>query len=500
MTNNMLVRVAVGAALATAGMSSAFALTPDQVPDANRVYIGGATATDAVLRDVFLATAVGLCAPNTIDVFEGANQRAVLCTARAGTGTLIAGQPIGYIKESNGGSGNGVQPVANQTNLTFMNLGNTAGGGGCSATATNTIVGAGLLTVTLRTGCNATTTRAPGAGISDVEAKLLFASEAEQGRLSPSGLTDIVFGVPVSLPLYRALQAAQGLTQNDDCGNAPSLTRKQVVGMYSGFIVDGSQLVSANVADDGTPLAAGQIYVCRRGDSSGTQAGTESYWLRQRCESGVNTFMQPDEADLCQANGCGWPSQSGVDFTDDGVFAGSGSGQVRSCLDFHGDPTQNQYAIGVLSTESNPFSGAGLSFRWARVDGALSTLEQTANGNWDFFTSNVLNRRNPNVLSGFQNQIVDYFINNVGNPTFIRGLNTPFVNNICTGGNGGVLAVAGTAFPAGVEAPFSTAEMVTAPINTSTKQPLGVINNCQPPVQQSESAAGGQFRATVPTF
>ena len=93
MTNKLLVRVAVGAALASVGVS-AFALTPNQVPEANRVYIGGATATDLVLRDVFLSATVGLCQPGTIDVYEGTNQRAVLCTARAGTGNLIAGQPI----------------------------------------------------------------------------------------------------------------------------------------------------------------------------------------------------------------------------------------------------------------------------------------------------------------------------------------------------------------------------------------------------------------------
>jgi hypothetical protein len=508
MTRNMLVRIAVGATLAGASFTS-FALTPNQVPENNRVYIGGATATNDVLRDVFLSSTVGLCQAGTIDVYEGTNQRAVLCTARAGLGAQYAqiqGQPIGYIKESNGGSGNGTQPVANQTSLVFMNLGNTATGGGCTTTQTNVSVGAGLHNVTLRTGCNATFSRAPGAGIADVEARLLNASPAEQALLNASGLTDVVFGVPVSTPFYRALQQAQGLATNDDCANAPTLTRNQVAAMYSGFIGVASQLVSANAGDEGVPLPEEQIYVCRRGDTSGTQAGTEAHFLRQRCEEGVATFVTPDEADLCLTNGCTWPGGTGntPNFTDDIVYAGSGSGQVRSCLDFHGD--NNHFAIGVLSTESNPFSGSGLSFRWVRVDGALSTLEQTANGNWSFFTSNVLNRRNPNVLTNQQNQIVNYFVNNVGNPTFIAGLNSPFKNNIClnggatAAGDGGVLAVAGTPFPAGIEAPYTSAEMASAPINAATKQPIGAINNCQPPMDFATTPAGGQFRNNVPEF
>lgn len=504
MTNNLLVRVAVGAALASVGVS-AFALTPNEVPEANRVYIGGATATDNVLRDVFINAAVGLCQPGTIDVYEGApNQRAVLCRAKTGLGSafnLIQGQPVGYIKESTGGSGNGTQPVANQTNLQFMNLGTTATSHNCASSQANVSLGAGLSTVTLRTGCNNTPlSRPPGAGIADVEGRLLFATEAEQARLSPVGLTDVVFGVPVSTPFYRALQAAQGLTQNDDCTNTPNLTKRQVAAMFSGFIGSAAQLVSANNGDIGTALPDKPIYICRRGDSSGTQAGTEAYFLRQRCEGGVNAFLTPDES-LCLTNGCSWPAQAGVSFQDNLVYAGSGSGQVRSCLDFHGTSARNDFAIGVLSTESNPFSGAGLNFRYVRVDGALSTLEQTANGQWDFFTSNVLNRRNPNVLSNLQNQVVNYFVTNVGNPAFIVGINSPFQNNVClNGGNGGVLAVAGTPLPSGVEAPFSAAEMNIGPINSGTKQPLGVINNCQPAIQQSESAAGGQFRATVPTF
>src|SRR5439155_620557 len=148
----------------------------------------------------------------------------------------------------------------------------------------------------------------------------------------------------------------------------------------------------ANPATDtgaGTALpAAGgtsNIFVCRRGNSSGTQTGFGIQYLHQGCgTAGIGSpglgFVAATTG-TCTAAGCGW---DGVSFLADRVFAGTGSQDVINCMNFHSNA--GHYAIGVLTTEFAPNDAAGASYRHVKVNGVAPSLENMQMGTWDFFT------------------------------------------------------------------------------------------------------------------
>ncbi|MGO8858911.1 MAG: hypothetical protein ACLQO1_24920 [Steroidobacteraceae bacterium] len=76
------------------------------------------------------------------------------------------------------------------------------------------------------------------------------------------------------------------------------------------------------------PPSEDRVFVCRRVNTSGTQAAYEIFFLHQRCTPGVRPFVE----------------------SGDNVFTGSVSSDVQSCL------TQldqrNVWAVGILTTEN----------------------------------------------------------------------------------------------------------------------------------------------------
>ena len=517
---NHLVRLAVGAALAVSA-GSALAVDSSTISANNFLRIGGATSTDPVIQGLALNPAAGVCASGgtfTVDVYTATNQFMVACTAKNFSNTsysALSGQNIGFIKESNGGSGNGTGALANHTTLAFLNPAapNCNAGVPVAATATN-------VAYTLHANCTGflAPAQAPQLGIADVEGRLLGYTGS---NLTANPLVDVVFGVPVSLPLYRALQAAQGLAATDACNTVPSLTRAQITALYTGNIYDSTVLVS-QLTGAALDASAKAIHICRRGNSSGTQAGTAAYFLNQNCTpaaSAPQPFFLPDNSN-CTAGGCAWPTQtigaSVVDFRGNLVYAGSGSGQVVNCLDYYGAQASDNYAVGVLSTE---FPYVGHNYRFVRVDGAIASVEQTMNGNYSFFTSDVLNTANDISYTGIQTAMKNYISQLAGSPNLIIPLQQ--VDGVCgpvfdnsnppvqiVAGDGGIMAsstylVSLGAYPAGIAPPFTFTEARAFPVNTMTKKPTGAINNCQPPVVDAFSpaeAAGGDPRATISTY
>lgn len=458
----------VGASLVliAGGVGVAHAIDVTTVPASNRLYFGGATATDTVLENVFLLQTGGVCQAGTIDIYRGTNQRVIACTAAI---TGLVGQPIAFFKESNGGSGNGTNPVANGTTLQFLDVDNASFACNPPTTvpATATLNG-----YTQRTGCGPTTARVPVAGIADVEPRLLGASPTQISNLTTNGVLGVVFGPAVSLNLYRALQQAQGLAQDDQPQNIPNLTRAQLSALYSGFYSDWTQF------DDLAALAPADsaVYVCRRGDSSGTQASFESYVLNQRCVSGVVGFVEASTPG-CEASGCVY----GGAFANEAVFAGASSGDVRNCLDARND--QGRWAIGVLSTETT-YNNTDRQFRWTRIDGAPPTLEAVANGRYTFFTENVINTRN-GALNSQQSTLTNYLVANLGQPSILAGVNAPFQAN--PHGDGGVIAVPNFTTIIPNPSPVTQAAMRTNPVNSMVRQG----NSCTPPISAGNQQSGG---------
>lgn len=517
---NLIIRSAIALAVSATLGSAANALDRTEYNSAVKVYFGGATATDNTLEEVFISTVGGICDATLgdVDIYRtNANQRVITCrvsnentpnhgfAARASGGTMIA-----FHKESQGGSSNGVVPLiavakGQAHTLRWLDV---------SQLANDCTVGAVAATPNLQAYTNhtvcATTALTPldtagsaGAGgtydvhggISDNEPAVSYpAPGADAARLLVSPGVGIIFGVPVTTALYRALQVAQfgdgSACDGSDASNCvPSLTRSQVRSLYSQTTFDWSTI--KNSAGTALPSIVGVtapadnfVRICRRVASSGTQASYETYWLGERCGiPGIRTFALPDDASTVDDT-----VYSPSDFANGSlVNAAPSSGNVRTCL--AAANSGNYWGVGVLSTEvtdSNYASGTA-GFRFVAVDGAAPNVVNVANGDYDFFTENTINRVS-NTFAGNQGaladgnprrEIVELIDEKLGLPTVLANLNATFDGR--PWGDGGLLALASTSTPA--TAPYSSAELAANPVNTQTRDG----NSCMPPVMVKPS-------------
>jgi len=297
--------------------------------------------------------------------------------------------------------------------------------------------------------------------------------------------------------LYRALQVGQGITAKAECDTAleqdttacvPSLTRSQIRGLYSGRIVNWTRLRDINgnalpSAPGVTAPASNVVHMCRRVGSSGTQASFETYWLAQRCESGSPAFALPNDGS--SITDTTWIPANVANGTRN---AGVSSGNVRTCLNTYN--TANRWGVGVLSTEVTNAQMVG--FRMVAVDGAAPSLEHVANGDYDFFTENTLNR----VADGFPGALlatdprriaIEYIETNLGLPAIISEINLGFAGR--PWGDGGTLAIAGGF--AQNPTPATKAAMASNPVNTVSRSTGGTTNNCNPPIAIRDTPVNG---------
>ena len=509
------IAVAIGAAALT---TPAHAVTPGAVPSANRVYVSGATATDNALKALFLragtGTAPAVCrspttaTAGTIDVYiDGTDvtkntSTAILCTLNVAVGSLAAGSNVALVKESAGGSDRGTVLVAEATAITtFRSLDDLTGcSAGTTVTANSNTSFPSHQEFVLHSGCTASQSPAVNAqiGVADVDPQLFNVgtsaiTKAQISRLTADPLYQPMFGVAVSLNLYRALQRAQGKTLDDTGANLPTLTTGQVRYLFQDL---GAQSWGdAVVSSTGVPITdtsftngvtvSSQVYVCRRGDESGTQASTAQYFFNERCAlaAGAQKFANATNAD--QQNGEVFTRASSEAFT---VFANKGSGDVRTCLDAHNDV--DHFAIGLLGSESvynGPGSLGGLAhaadgtgqWRYVALDGRKPTLEEVANGHYDFVMENVLNRRKSAyngfpVISGPQLAVYNYVKSSFANIDVIKTLLITANTHGTTGGLAGGLSGIPNAVP------VSTTTLLANPVSAFTKSPNGTANNCGP--------------------
>ncbi|MEO1034245.1 MAG: hypothetical protein AAFX44_01670 [Pseudomonadota bacterium] len=476
----------LAATAAVAVAAPALAIDSSTVPASNILNISGATATNAALYELAILASGGVCEPGTADVYidtagpeatDANDQFMVACTGAAGS--TLAGTPVLYTKESNGGSNNGTEQVARSLTLLFLDPSAPS----CDAPFTVAAVGA-LQEYELHTNCTGTVSEIPGAGIADVEAALFTSTTAgDIANLSPSPLFQILFAPAVSLNLYRAMQLSQGLTQDDDPANVPNITRGQLEAIFAGVIgdwtsfknPDGTTFATGATAPSGFGGAVTNIFICRRGEDSGTQASFTSFVLNERCNASVPIFVGPTTAG-CLAEGCDWDVNV---FNFDFIFAADGSSDVRACLDAKDD--QGTYGIGVLSTNTS-VNNTDREIRFLGVDGASPTLSSVANGGYHFVTENVLNVRSSAALpggvpTGVAGDIVDFIVDNIGLPSIISGLNVSSRN---PGGDHGVLGIANGTTILPNPPPVDQQDMRDDPISSFTRSAGGSANNCQP--------------------
>jgi hypothetical protein len=419
----------------------------------------------------------------------GSKNKAILCTLNQAVGGIPANTNVAFLKESNGGSNEGTQVIARGATRTFLNITSDTAPN-CTTTSTQA---AGSITsypnhqaFTLHSVCSGLDAGAhPDVGIADVNPALFNIgltpiSAAEVNRLQSDALYQPSFGVAVSLNLYRALQTLQGKnTASDTAAEMPSLTTPQVRALFSGTIGTWAQISGPT----GTTLAGKPVFVCRRGDDSGTQASFASYFLNERCVSGGPTFVTATNANT-QQSGATWNFTT---FGTDPVFAGAGSGDVRNCLDGHND--HDDFAVGILGTESR-YDGLGSAggsanasagsqqFRYVKLDGRTPNLESVANGVYDFVEENVMNRLNTsfngqNPPSGNKASLANYIRDSFGDLDVISTLIVSQAHGL-TGGLAPALALGVT--PNTI--PVSTAGVQANPVSPYTKSLNGPVFDC----------------------
>jgi hypothetical protein len=238
-------------------------------------------------------------------------------------------------------------------------------------------------------------------------------------------------------------------------------------------------------------IAAGanNLFICRRGNSSGTQTSYQVHFLRQGCgTAGVGvpslSFIGATTGS-CTAGGCGWSSAT---YGADRVVAGTGASDVVACVNYR--TTQNQYAVGVLSTEVKSDDANNAAFRHVKVDGLVPSLENIQSGAYDFFTEDTLNTPSASspqntgaggvpILSSQQANIPLALLASMRSPASIKAslVSHPW-------GYGGVLAIPtlATSSPAPVGTADEHAGILANPVNSSTRSATygGAPNNCNP--------------------
>jgi hypothetical protein len=503
------------------------------------VYISGSTAVDTSLINVMAGNGsnLGLCAsytttvngvPNTkistLSVYYNGTasaftQRLFVCEANPTTTGLATGTTIAVYKESTVGSGNGIQPLINiatgqaSTLNFFIGSGLESAGGDSACTGTaNDADGGGLnpgsslvLPYNQFVDCpndsttvSSTNNHEVTGGVADVEARMLHtasggtisATAAGEYLNSGPGL-DVVWGVPVTKNLYYELQHKEGIigtaacpgnvssadstTGNDTPACAPSLSKEQIAGLYTGQISSWSQLGITNPKGDET------VYLCRRDKGSGTEASFDAYFLGERCSQSSLT-MQPENASTVWAN----PSQGHILSCMQAFYSGGSltayysSGTARE--------PGNQYAIGIASTEITPnqLTSVNDAIRFVAVDGVLPTLANTINGFWPYFSTDALYTIKPgqtgaNYPSSASVSLFSKIQGFIGHPTFTAANDSTFESGYW--GQGGDLAPA--PLFAASNPPTLPADQTTAlanPVNAYTKASSGVVDNCDTPV------------------
>jgi len=294
----------------------------------------------------------------------------------------------------------------------------------------------------------------PIGGYSDVEASF-FSPQIGGGNVASVGDESDVgvgqaFAVAVSVPLYRALQAQQSLTQNDDIANAPNITSGQYTNLITsaGLLNWSSLLSEANGANK-------KLILARRVDTSGTQAASNAFFLKNPCSNGVNQSLFPTTA----SNNVNATGTSPTDVGGYTVSLLSSTGNVKTALSTASgksvsDPNSS-FAIGVMSAENSPAIdgalGTPLNYRFVKLDGvhpedgdALNARKSSAEGKYKFHMEmKQFLRADYNgkpAKSTFEASILTAMTSALKNPptnlacsTFPRGLTlNPANGSICT--------------------------------------------------------------------
>jgi len=216
----------------------------------------------------------------------------------------------------------------------------------------------------------------PAGGFSDVEAALWGVDVSAAGSEADANVTQ-TFGVVVTPVLYRALQAAQGMSAAAiaadtafDPALAPNITSSQyasIAALGGGYQTDWSPILGA--------AGVGKtVYLSKRVATSGTQASSNAFFLRNPCASGA-TLGQLSPAVLPNPI----PTLS--------INEASSTGNVKTNMTAINNA--GNFGIGVVSLENNwrTENAANGGYRFVKLDG----VHPEANGDTVFGRNSSIN-------------------------------------------------------------------------------------------------------------
>ncbi len=502
--------LAMAAACGAIASSPSFALTASNYSntgeftgDTLNIRVSGATAQDSGI----LGSALSLCVAGSVHRYAISNDFVFYCTPDVGTNAgqiqipvraASSGGPITKLaiyKYSVGGSAFGVDPVNTNVAADGSALGSTGNllpfldlskinsvCTGTLATTTTATYGPGTNGSYVNVACGgATSALVTNAttyiGLSDVE-PAFFSNTT--GNLSSTSATALIFGPVVTKNVYDRLQTLQGLATPacgatlDSEGCMPTLTSAQLATLYT---QPGQAWSSLGIT--GLSATADAVHIARRVDSSGTQktfealiAGTPNGQSGLKdCNTSTDTFAAPDSLNTTTGDADSLCLVTGLNPTPPTVFAGSGGGNVRNCL--NNLNTSGLGGIGILTTEDKAGTNG---WRFVKVDGVTPNQAQTAAGRYRFYTETSVNTRAggafaTNSAQGYST-FVSRFLADFASPTIITQINgaaQPY-------GAAGLMALLSRQAP-GTAPDFTGA----TPVVPWTKISGTNVNNCQKP-------------------
>lgn len=372
--------------------SSAMALNINTTTPDVTVRISGSSA----LQNTLVGISESMMVAGSIDVYEdtgssGSNFRAVYGTMKA-TGTPVGattipsslgGKKVLLIERAQGGSFQGVGPVARAQSITFMKVAND---GSCTAVSGGTYPG-----FTFQ--CSGTESKIPDGGVSDVEPALFQTvnlpagetalSASELASINAASQNAVIFGIAVT-------------------NNVPltSLSSQQVTAILAGNYQDWSQVSSS---------LSGPITLETRAAGSGTKAWSNAMFLVNPCSP---TGQQ----------GPAVTTGDPVNFSVYTVVENSSTGGVKSGL--NSVFAKGQKGVGIISYENAP--GASDNWKFVAIDGlvpsdATNPVHNAVLGNYSNFVEQSMQWRN----SAPAGAVLDYmstFRTVSGDPAILKTL------------------------------------------------------------------------------
>jgi len=244
----------------------------------------------------------------------------------------------------------------------------------------------------------------PDGGVSDTNPDLYYGANQGVDFGTPVQASDVAtlnvkpgialtYGVPVSLGLFNALQAAQGLTVSNDYGSAvglsdrtPTLSHNTIAALEAGKIQTWSQL-SFNGNSLSVPAGVDpQVWVLERAGGAGNLAVHNARFLNL---PGPNNVTAPAVTPALDARTAGGPSVAliGENASEESGFDDLATGSV-SVYDLNGNAVNTAghkaWAIGQVTVDKNAsITGTyAHQYRFVKVDGYTPSLQNVYDGNY----------------------------------------------------------------------------------------------------------------------